>query len=165
MSTGKFWGILFVLMVMVLAGCTRQQTAGANVVANQDTQPVQQENVQNQKQEEVVAMRLQINGVDVPVTWEDNPSTRALQKLLPLNITMSAYGGFEQVGVIGTVIERADTQITTNYGDIVLYNGDRLVIFYGSNSWSYTSMGHIDMSQQEITDMLSKGAVTVTITK
>jgi len=74
------------------------------------------------------------------------------------------YGGFEQVGPIGQSIERNDTQITTNYGDIVLYSGNQIVIFYGSNSWAYTRLGHVDLSRQEMTELLSKGNVTVTIT-
>lgn len=97
----------------------------------------------------------------VPVTWEQNASTAALQKLLPLTIKLSPYGGFEQVGAIGQNIVSADKQITTQYGDIVLYAGNKLVIFYGSNSWAYTRLGHIDMSKQELTALLNRDGVTV----
>ena len=76
-------------------------------------------------------------------------------------IKMSPYGGFEQVGDIGQRIISADKQITTQYGDIVLYAGNKLVIFYGSNSWAYTRLGHIDMSQQELTALLNRDGVTV----
>jgi hypothetical protein len=50
------------------------------------------------------------------------------------------YGGFEQVGSIGQSIARDDEQITTSSGDIALYSGDQIVIFYGSNTWAYTSL-------------------------
>ncbi len=110
-------------------------------------------------------MTLKIGETEVPVTWEDNPSVAALRELLPLTIPMSMYGGFEQVGPIGQSIDRNDTQITTSFGDIVLYSGSQLVIFYGSNSWAYTRLGHIDLSQQELTALLSQGDVTVTITE
>ncbi|MBP5167542.1 MAG: hypothetical protein ILP09_09830 [Oscillospiraceae bacterium] len=108
-------------------------------------------------------MVLKIGDREVPVMWEDNPSVAALGELLPLTIRMSMYGGFEQVGSIGQSIDGNDKQITTSPGDIVLYSGDQIVIFYGSNSWSYTSLGHIDLSREEITALLGEGDVTVTI--
>lgn len=104
-------------------------------------------------------MVLSIDGTEVPVTWEENPSVADLQKYLPLTIQMSQYGGFEQVGSIGRSIVMDDKQITTNYGDIVLYAGDKIVIFYGSNSWAYTRLGHVNLSQKEMTELLSKGNV------
>ena len=109
-------------------------------------------------------MTLKIGETDVPITWEDNASVAALRELLPLTIRMSMYGGFEQVGPIGQSIERNDTQTSTNYGDIVLYSGNQIVIFYGSNSWAYTRLGHVDLSRQEMTELLGKGNVTITIT-
>ena len=106
-------------------------------------------------------MKLIIDDKVVLVTWEQNASTAALQKLLPLTIKLSHYGGFEQVGDIGQNITSEDKQITTQYGDIVLYAGNKLVIFYGSNSWAYTRLGHIDMSKQELTALLNRDGVTV----
>jgi hypothetical protein len=97
------------------------------------------------------------------VTWEDNASVSALQELLPLNIPMSMYGGFEQVGSIGQSIPRDDVQITTDCGDIVLYSGNQLVIFYGSNSWAYTRLGHVDLSREEMTSLLGQGNVSITL--
>ena len=108
-------------------------------------------------------MKLEIDGREVPVTWEDNPSVAALSELLPLTIRMSAYGGFEQVGPMGQSIERNDAQITTDCGDIVLYAGDRMVIFYGTNTWAYTRLGHIDLSRQELTALLGGDSVAVTL--
>ena len=106
-------------------------------------------------------MKLTIDNTAVPVTWEQNASTAALQKLLPLTIELSPYGGFEQVGSIGQSIVSADKQTTTQYGDIVLYAGNKLVIFYGSNSWAYTRLGHIELSKQEMTVLLNRDGVTV----
>ena len=115
--------------------------------------------------EETDAMKLKIDGIEVPVTWEENSSVEALKDMSPLTVEMSMYGGFEQVGSIGKSIAKDDKQITTNYGDIVLYSGNQIVIFYGSNSWAYTRLGHIDMSQEELTDMLGSKNVTVTLEK
>ena len=77
---------------------------------------------------------------------------------------MSMYGGFEQVGPIGTDLPRNDVQTTTETGDIVLYSGDQIVMFYGSNSWAYTRLGKAtDKSEEEMTELLSNGDVTITI--
>ena len=59
-------------------------------------------------------------------------------------ILMSDYSGFEKVGALGTSLPASNSQTTTQAGDIVLYNGNQIVVFYGSNSWSYTRLGHID---------------------
>ena len=109
------------------------------------------------------AMILQIGETEVPVTWEENPSVDALKGLLPLTVEMSMYGGFEQVGPIGQEIASNDEQTKTGPGDIVLYAGDRIVIFYGNNSWAYTRLGHIELPQEEMAELLALGNVTVTI--
>ncbi len=109
-------------------------------------------------------MILAINETEVPVTWEDNPSVQELEGLLPLTVSMSMYGGFEQVGSLGTDLPRNDSQTTTQAGDIVLYAGNQIVIFYGTNSWAYTRLGRItDRSAAELADMLGSGDVTVTL--
>ena len=110
-------------------------------------------------------MVLRIGDKEVPVTWEDNDSVSDLKALAQdgLTIGMSMYGGFEQVGPIGKSITRNDSQTTTSSGDIVLYSGDQIVIFYGSNSWSYTRLGKVDLSEDEMTKLLSNGDVTITL--
>ena len=115
--------------------------------------------------EETASMVLMIGDTEVPVTWEDNASVEELKTLAGngLMISLSMYGGFEQVGSIGQSIARDDEQITTSSGDIVLYSGDQIVIFYGSNSWAYTKLGKIDLSEEEMTSLLSNGDVTITL--
>lgn len=108
-------------------------------------------------------MRLLIGETEVPVTWEENASVEALRELCPVTIQMSMYGGFEQVGPIGQSIVRDDVQTDTSCGDIVLYSGNQIVIFYGSNSWSYTMLGHISLSQTEMSELLSNGDVAITL--
>jgi hypothetical protein len=112
-------------------------------------------------------LRLKIGNTDVAVNWEENESVEALKALCrdePLTIHMSMYGGFEQVGPIGKSLPRNDVQTSTSAGDIVLYSGDKMVIFYGSNSWSYTRLGKITgMDGSQLKDLLSGGDVTVVI--
>ena len=113
--------------------------------------------------EEDVSMKMMIGETEVPVTWEENDSVEELKSLLPITVNMSMYGDFEQVGSLGQSIVRNDKQTTTNPGDIVLYSGDQIVVFYGSNSWNYTRLGHVDLSDDELAEMLSNGDFTIKI--
>lgn len=108
-------------------------------------------------------MKLFIDGTEVPVIWEDNASVVALKALLPLTVQMSMYGDFEQVGPIGASLPGYDEQTTTEAGDIVLYSGNQIVIFYGSNSWAYTRLGHVELSSEEMTGLLGNGDVEIQI--
>ena len=112
-------------------------------------------------------MKLKINDTAVEVLWEDNESVEAIFNLVaaePLTISMSMYGGFEQVGSIGSSLPRNDVQTTTSAGDIVLYSGSQIVVFYGSNSWAYTRLGRIQgLSASELDALLGNGAVSLTL--
>ena len=122
-------------------------------------------------EERVVGKKLSraINGQSVSVQWEDNASVEALKELVkdkPLTIQMSMYGGFEQVGSIGTSLPRNDRQTKTTSGDIVLYSGNQIVVFYGSNSWAYTRLGHItDKNASQMRELLANGNISITIEK
>lgn len=120
-----------------------------------------------QTAEEEKQLTMKIGDTPVAVQWEENASVDALKTLVqdsPLTIQMSMYGGFEQVGSIGTTLPRSDVRITTNAGDIVLYSGNQMVVFYGSNTWAYTKLGHVsDKTAQEMTALLSNGNVTITV--
>ena len=102
------------------------------------------------------------------VTMEDNVGTRALVAALQTdNITYVAhdYGNFEKVGYVGQSFPTADHQTTTSSGDIVLYNGDNICIFYGSNSWSYTRIGKLDnLSADEVRRFVKAGEGEVVVT-
>ena len=114
-------------------------------------------------------MIMKIGDTKVNVEWEDNQAVEALRDMAKdgdITIQMSMYGGFEQVGSIGQSLPRDDKQTTTSSGDIVLYSGNQMVVFYGSNSWSYTRLGHIsDKDEAEMAELLSNGDVTITISR
>ena len=118
------------------------------------------------EEEEASMMKMKINDTPVTVAWEDNESVAALKDLAMngLTIQMSMYGGFEQVGSIGRRLPSSDVQTSTSSGDIVLYSSNQLVVFYGSNSWAYTRLGHItDKTPEEMQALLSNGDVTITL--
>ena len=107
---------------------------------------------------------LTIDGTAVEVQWENNAAVTELYALAQNAITVntSAYGGFEQVGSLPQSFSRSDVQMTTQSGDIVLYSGNQLVVFFGSNSWSYTKLGHISgLSADELTVLLDKEQTTM----
>jgi len=113
---------------------------------------------------EAAGLKLFINGQEMPVTWENNASVDALRGLASkeeLTIEMSMYGGFEQVGPIGEEVVRNDEQTTTAAGDIVLYSGDQIVVFYGSNTWAYTRLGHIDLAAEGMEELLGRENATL----
>jgi hypothetical protein len=178
------------LIILVLLFCTALPGCGATVKEAEQTSPVsavevdaedtfEQETVdQNAENPEVIAenenvteqeneiiMVMTIDDTKVDVTWENNASVDELKEFVSdgLTISMSMYGGFEQVGSIGKSITSDDKQITTAPGDIVLYSGNQLVVFYGSNSWAYTRLGKINLSEKELTKLLSNGDVTITL--
>ena len=110
---------------------------------------------------------LTVAGKPLTVEWQDNASVDALRELLrngPLTVSLSMYGGFEQVGSLGASLPRNDMQTTTEPGDIVLYSGNQIVLFYGSNSWAYTHLGKITgMSKSELQALLGVGNVTAVL--
>ena len=97
-------------------------------------------------------------------TLVDNSSATAFYNLLkraPVTIKMSDYSNFEKVGSLGTSLSRNDTQITTSAGDIILYQGNQIAVYYDTNSWNFTRLGKVDgVTQAELKRILGKGDVT-----
>lgn len=130
--------------------------------SDQGVTEVERENEQEDEQ-----MVLSIDGNVVEVKWEDNETVTEIREQLAqgdITVNMSMYGGFEQVGSLGRSFTRNDKQTSTGAGDIVLYSGNQIVVFYGSNSWAYTRLGKIqNLSGEELTDLLGNGDVTLTL--
>ncbi len=112
-------------------------------------------------------MTLRIDGEKVDVRWEDNQTVKELKDYLTghtITVNSHRYGGFEQVGDLPQDFPGSDVQMTTKPGDIVLYSGNQLVVFFGSNSWRYTKLGHIlDLSDNELTNLLNFETATIVI--
>ena len=107
---------------------------------------------------------------ELTATLVDNSSATAFYELLkkgPLTVDMHDYGNFEKVGSLGTSLPRNDTQITTTAGDIILYQGNQITIYYDTNSWNFTRLGKVvstssttTITQAELKKILGKGDVT-----
>ncbi|MDE7161170.1 MAG: hypothetical protein K2N65_00255 [Anaeroplasmataceae bacterium] len=139
-------------------------TLNLEVTPNKPTE-TEQPNVQ----EEITKMYITINGNKIEVTLIKNSSVDALVELLKqgdITYTASDYGDFEKVGSLGHTLPTNNSQITTEPGDVILYSGNQIVLFYGSNSWSYTRLGKINgYSVSELETLLGagKGSTQVTI--
>ncbi|MBE5909330.1 MAG: hypothetical protein E7278_10915 [Lachnospiraceae bacterium] len=165
---------LSVFMILCMSACSGN-TIDSGDNQNAVTEISTSENVEteiseeNDEPEEDGTMIMKIGDTKVNVEWEDNQAVEALRDMAKdgdITIQMSMYGGFEQVGSIGQSLPRDDKQTTTSSGDIVLYSGKQMVVFYGSNSWSYTRLGHIsDKDEEEMAELLSNGDVTITISR
>lgn len=112
-------------------------------------------------------MNLKIGERLFTATLVDNSTTEALRDLLsegPITIDMDDYGNMEKVGSLGTDLPRNDEPITTEPGDLILYQGNAFVIYYAPNSWDFTRIGKMnDVTQEELKQALGSGAVTVTL--
>lgn len=160
--------IIACTLAAVLSGCTDSRQTGnpesessgsdsevvsAESAAEDDKTQASQltgtEVTRNEMEEENMdrKMIVNVNGNSFTATLEDNKAVDTLVEMMredPVTIQMSDYAGFEKVGDLGTDLPTSNRQTTTQAGDIVLYQGNQIVIFYGSNSWSYTRLGRID---------------------
>ena len=107
---------------------------------------------------------LDVNGTELEVNLEDNVSSRALiGKLKENDIRIEAhdYGNFEKVGTIDFDLPRSDETITTKPGDLILYNGNQISLYYDVNTWSLTKLGHIEISEEELKELLKDEKVVL----
>lgn len=113
-------------------------------------------------------INISVAGKTLPVKLEDNEATKALVVVLreaPITYEARDYGGFEKVGALGMTLPSGDTHITTQAGDVILYGSNQVVLFYGSNSWSYTRLGRMQYeSLEELKAFLKAGQGNISVT-
>lgn len=119
------------------------------------------------KEDTEMKMNIEVNGHTLTATLADNEAAKALAELLkdePMVLDLNEYGSFEKVGALPQSLPKNDERITTEPGDIMLYVGNQITIFYGTNTWSYTRLGKIDdVTQAELKEIFGSGNVTVTL--
>lgn len=112
-------------------------------------------------------IQMKIGDTPVTVSWENNEAVAALAEMNAGDwheYQLSMYGGFEQVGPLGSDLPASDSETSTSAGDIVLYEGNQIVVFYGENSWAYTRLGHItDKTADELAELLGNGDVVISL--
>lgn len=148
--------ITYIGGITLLAACSRAEEQNSSA-PEKDTSDIQvsqgestggqQEEVSEEDREMERKVNVQIGTENFTATLENNEAANAFAEMMreePIVIQMSDYSGFEKVGSLGRNLPASNSQMTTQAGDIVLYNGSQIVIFYGSNSWSYTRLARID---------------------
>ena len=130
---------------LVLRCMTALCCAGAFAAGG--AQAAEQPSFRTTQSGEQIKIRVVVGDQARTATLADNASAAAFRGLLaggPLTIAMQDYGGFEKVGPLGTHIVRSDEDIAAVPGDIILYQGDKVTVYYGENRWTFTRLGHID---------------------
>lgn len=119
------------------------------------------------KEEKIDMIKIKVNNNVLEVKLEDNEATKSLVERLKngdISVKANEYGGFEKVGDLGFSLPRNDTSITTSAGDIVLYQGNQISLFYNSNSWSYTKLGKVqNVSTKDLKNILGSGDVSLVL--
>jgi hypothetical protein len=111
-------------------------------------------------------IRVTVGSSPFIVNLENNETAKALREMITyedLTISASNYGGFEKVCQLGKTLPRNDKQITTEAGDVMLYSGNQIVFFYGTNSWSYTKIGKVEATSIEELESVLSGPETEVI--
>ena len=116
---------------------------------------------------EDMKLKITVNGTELTAELADSTAAKELAEKLkaePVTVTLNEYGGFEKVGKLPWELTKSDEHIVTEAGDIMLYQGNQMTIFYNSNSWSYTKLGHIDnITGEELSELFGKGNISVTL--
>lgn len=148
-------------MSLLAAACSAEDKDAKTIIAKEELTDTTENKVTAD------SMTIQIGDRVLTATLADNSSVDALVEALseaPITVNMQDYGNMEKVGSLGRSFPRNDEQITTDPGDIILYQGNALVIYYAPNSWSFTRLGKIaNMTKEELKAVLGDGDVTVTL--
>lgn len=172
------FALLFLFFVLFTAcnadGQTTSQeipVADSPVVANTEessSASIESKPESNQPSKESESMKIEITVGDTTLTAvpEENSSAEAFLAMLeegPVTVSMSDYAGMEKVGALGRNLPQNDAPIRVDAGDVILYQGNQITIYYDTNSWSFTKLAAIESATKEsLLDVLGSGEVTVT---
>lgn len=160
--------ILYLLLaVLGLSACGTGESPTSSTPPPSQSVVSQPESSQPQDEssdQEEAMLKITVGDQELLATFADNSSADEFRELLsqgPLTISMEDYGGFEKVGPLGTTLTRNDTRITTQPGDVILYQGNQITIYYGTNTWNFTRLATINDST-DLQTKLGTGTVQVT---
>lgn len=142
----------------------KAETAAPGTEISGEKAPAEPAEEPSASSEEESMLNIKVGDQTLLAVWEENPSAEAFRELLsqgPLTVEMEDYGGFEKVGDLGTTLPRNDTQITTQPGDVILYQGNQITIYYGTNTWNFTRLARI-ADPGDLKEKLGDGTVCVT---
>ena len=153
-------------LLLAVLGLTACGTVGstASPSPSPSAVPSQEITAPQPSAEEGSVLNITVGDQTLTATFADNPSAEEFRALLaqgPVTVTMEDYGGFEKVGPLGATLTRSDERITTEPGDIILYQGDQITIYYDTNTWTFTRLAWID-DPSGLRELLGAGTVQVT---
>ena len=147
--------IISIMIGLLNSGCAAPESSGSGAGTS---------DVMEVSQMEII---IDVNDNKLTAALADSTAAKELAEKLksePITVTLNEYGGFEKVGDLPWSLTKTDESIETEPGDIMLYQGDQMTIFYNSNSWSYTKLGSIEnTTQEELKALFGEGDVTVTL--
>lgn len=164
------------LAAISLFGCAQTASSGAaslpqsgsvssnvsGVEAGEST--AQESHISDEAGEEKAMLNITVGEHEFWAEFEDNVSAQEFKELLeqgPITVSMDDYGGFEKVGPLGTTLTRSDESITTQPGDVILYQGSQITIYYAPNSWNFTKLAKIE-DVSDLKEKLGKGSIEAT---
>ena len=160
--------LIIAFMIAIIIGVIVFVVIHNNTANENITNAVVSTNIVNENKVENMEVYIKVNGQVLSVELEENLATKVLKEKIEngdIVVKTSEYGGFEKVGSLGFSLPREDKNITTSAGDIVLYQGNQISIFYESNSWSYTKLGKIKgVTAEDLKKILGSGDVSITFT-
>lgn len=163
------FAVLVVCLCVSVSGCDSRSIESQTVMdtTNETTEPetTTAETKENDSYMDK-ALVLKIDNTEVDVSWLDNDSVKALKEIAKdgLTVKLYMYGNFEQTGSLGTRITSNDEYINVGPGDIVLYQSNQICLYYDNNSYSFTRLGHINLSKAELVELFGeKDSVTITL--
>lgn len=171
--------LVILTLLTLMAGCGAEKTDGDEPMSGSENNTTAvtdrtdgsdgeiDETQENTGEGRSNMINLQVGDTVFTATLEDNSTAEALMDMLaagPVTIEMSDYANMEKVGPFVTSLPRNDEHITTEPGDLILYQGSSFVIYYAPNTWTFTRIGRInDVTGEELKQALGYGEVTVTL--
>ncbi len=158
--------ILYIVILLLFAACSSDAASSVK-----PTQPESQTSKSSASStsnvgEAPVKLKIHVNDTIFTATLEENSSAKAFAEFLTqgdLTLDMHDYGSFEKVADLPRSFPRNDTQIDTDAGDIILYQGNTITIYYDKNSWNFTRLARIDnVNKKRLQQILGKGNVKAT---
>ena len=152
----KLIEILISIVILLMSSACGDPASRGSGTSTSDVREVSQ-----------MEITIDVNGNKLTAALADSTAAKELAEKLKagsVTVTLNEYGGFEKVGDLPWSLTKSDKQVSTEPGDIMLYQGDQMTIFYNSNSWSYTKLGHIEnTTQEELESLFGEGDITVTL--
>lgn len=169
----KLLTIILTIMLITMTSCDKSNSSSIQPTTDDPSTTITTPTDDNPTTttEEVVetanmTLTLKIGNTLVDVFWLDNESVKDLKKHAKdgLTIELHQYGDFEQTGSLGFALVSNDSNMSVGPGEVVLYNSNQICLYYDNNSWSFTKLGHINLSKSELRELLAEeDAVTITL--